>query len=190
MTTRREVFTALGLVLLGAALVLLAASRTWLSASSVIPDFPVARVHVSGGEASPLTRALGYVALAGVVALLATRRWGRQLVGGLLALTGAGVVVAGAIFWSLDRLIAESALERVMHDPSLSVYAKDVATTGWPIVAMIGGLLVAVGGVLALLRGRRWPVMGSRYDAPGVRRRTDTDPWAALDRGEDPTVQD
>ncbi|MFZ5849882.1 MAG: Trp biosynthesis-associated membrane protein [Actinomycetota bacterium] len=41
-------------------------------------------------------------------------------------------------------------------------------------------------GLLSLVAGGGWPVMGRRYDAPA--RRTDAPGlWEALDQGEDPT---
>lgn len=92
----------------------------------------------------PTAHAWGWVALAGVVAIAATRGLARRAVGVLLVL--AGLAVLGA------------------H----------------PFGA---GLLVGAGALVAV-RGQRWAAMGSRYDAPRVR----DDPWAALDRGDDPTV--
>jgi hypothetical protein len=55
-----------------------------------------------------------------------------------------------------------------------------------------GGLLVLAAGVIAVVRGRRWAQMGSRYDAPGAARLSaEGSPalWDALDRGEDPTTR-
>ncbi|WP_224275525.1 Trp biosynthesis-associated membrane protein, partial [Streptomyces sp. LS1784] len=70
--------------------------------------------------------------------------------------------------------------------------ATEVAHTGWPWVALVGGVLLALAGLLTLRYGRGWPAMGSRYEAPTRRTpaRTDTpgDLWKALDRGEDPTA--
>jgi uncharacterized membrane protein (TIGR02234 family) len=65
-------------------------------------------------------------------------------------------------------------------------------------VVLAAGLVAVVTGLLVVLRGRRWPGMGRRYERPGrsagpppARERTDeertADAWRALDRGEDPT---
>lgn len=68
--------------------------------------------------------------------------------------------------------------------------------TAWPYVAAVGGGLILLAGLLALLYGRRWPAMSGRYErngAPRARRAPVVDPdrpedvWKALDRGEDPT---
>ncbi|WP_188284321.1 Trp biosynthesis-associated membrane protein, partial [Streptomyces sp. CBMA29] len=74
--------------------------------------------------------------------------------------------------------------------------------TGWPLVAVAGGALLLLAGLLALRYGHAWPAMSSRYDRPGsrpsLRGRAAAAPapidpdraedlWKALDRGEDPT---
>jgi uncharacterized membrane protein (TIGR02234 family) len=70
--------------------------------------------------------------------------------------------------------------------------------TGWPLMAVVAGALALAVGLLVLLRGRRWPAMGRRYErgepgaaGPAKRPATDEDrasaAWRALDRGEDPT---
>jgi hypothetical protein len=53
-------------------------------------------------------------------------------------------------------------------------------------------VLAVVAGVLAVVLVRRWPEMGSRYDAPTTAAPTDEiesdrDLWHALDEGRDPT---
>lgn len=188
MSPRREMTAAALAVVVGAVLVLLAVSQTWVTASWTAPDYPAVRVRLDGGDASPVARACGYVALAGMVALLATRRAGRRIVGALLTLAGIGVVVACGFFWWLGDVVADSALTQAAGDPTLSVAASDVTTTAWPLLAAVGGALITVAGVLAVLHGPRWPAMGIRYDAPTTRRHADDDPWAALDKGEDPTL--
>ncbi len=191
MTGRRELVLAVVLVLAGAALVLLASSRTWVSAAWVVPGFPAVRVQVAGAEAAPVVRATGLVALAGVVALLATRRRARAVVGAVVVLAAAALVTASVLFWSGQRAVAEAALERAGGSSGRGAEVAELATTAWPAVALVGGLLVAAGGVLTVARSGRWPAMGARYDAPTAARkaRTSEDPWAALDRGEDPTTR-
>ncbi len=75
--------------------------------------------------------------------------------------------------------------------------ARHAASTGWPLVAFAGGVLMLVAGLLALRYGPHWPAMSSRYDRGDGRARVRTpapvdpdraeDLWKALDRGEDPT---
>ncbi|MFY1686774.1 Trp biosynthesis-associated membrane protein [Plantactinospora sp. WMMB782] len=170
------------LCLLGAGLAVLAATRTWSVELTARPvPLPPDRAARTGGDLLPWLPALALVGLAGAGALLGTRGIGRRLVGGLLALLGAGVA-AGAGYAVLGT--------------------GGEVSAGWPLLCALGGLLVGAAGVLTALRGAGWPVMGARYDrarpagagreatAPDGRvdaRRT-TAAWDALDRGEDPTA--
>jgi uncharacterized membrane protein (TIGR02234 family) len=179
MKPRREMTVALALVLAGAALAVAAAGRTWVSAEWVVPDYPAVRVRVGGGEAAPLLRAAGLVALAGVLAVLATRRSARRVVGGVLAVAGVTMVVACVAFWLQGSTVGDSALAQAVGDPTLTVHASTLATSGWPVVGCLGGVLVTAGGLLTAVGGSRWPAMGSRYDAPSVARAGATEPVGA-----------
>jgi uncharacterized membrane protein (TIGR02234 family) len=181
---RRGLLAAELLCLLGSALVLLAVSRAWVSAElAAAAPLPSRPFRLSGTELAPGTRALGVVGLAGVAALPATRKSGRVLVGLLIAAAGVGIVAV---------------LARTMLDPAAAISRADVkshayfaATPGlgpWPYVALLGAVLLAVAGVLVVVRGRSWAAMSTRYDAPAERTSTtETSQWEALDRGEDPT---
>jgi hypothetical protein len=146
----------------GAGLSLFAASRTWVEVTVVRPA-PLPALHEArtGTMLLPWLPALALVALAGAGALLATRGPVRAAVGVLLMLSGCGLV-AGAV-------------------------AR--AAPGWPLVAALGGLLIAGAGAVALARGRSWPGMGTRYDRPARASRPESavELWDALDRGDDPT---
>lgn len=118
----------------------------------------------TGEQLVPSVRALALVALAGVVAVLAARGWARAAIGIALALGGIAIVVNAA---------AEVAA---------------AGTPAWPVVVVLGGVLVVAAGLLTAVRARSWPALGSRYDAPAARRSATTgDAWDAIDRGEDPT---
>ncbi|HEX6756246.1 MAG TPA: Trp biosynthesis-associated membrane protein, partial [Mycobacteriales bacterium] len=68
----------------GGGLALLAAGRPWLRlAAPRRPPLPDVALTLTGRDLEPLVPALGVVGLAGVVGLLATRRWGRLAVGAL-----------------------------------------------------------------------------------------------------------
>ena len=189
----RELRLALGLCLLGAVVVLVAGSRGWTRAE--LPAGPLSDAGVvvlTGTELGTGVRALGLVGLAGAVALLATRRLGRPAVGVLLALAGAGVV--------LSVLVPDLA-EATRRDDRVGGQPVPVSTTPWPAVTAAGGALLAAAGLLGVARGRGWPVMGQRYEAPSAHGRAPVAGaiddaaaergqralWEALDRGEDPT---
>jgi hypothetical protein len=69
---------------------------------------------------------------------------------------------------------------------------------GWAWVALAATLVMGVGGFGALIGGRRWRGLSSRYDAPAASGAAQLDPavepgpgqdspWDQLSRGEDPT---
>ena len=182
MSGRRELATAAGLCLLGAALVLLALSRPWLTLHlGAAPPLPSRRVTVAGTHLVPGAQALGLLGLAGVAALPATRRIGRLLVGLVLTAAGGGVVVA-VVRALLDPVAA--AVRTGQVEPA----AARSGLGGWPWLALLGGALIAAAGLLAALRGRGWSELSARYDAPTASRPAkEPSLWEALDRGEDPT---
>jgi uncharacterized membrane protein (TIGR02234 family) len=192
---RRELAGAVGSCALGGGLVLGAAGRTWLRVSAQRRS-PLADVtlSLSGRTLAPLVAGLGIVGLAGVVGLLATRRWGRAVVAALLALSGLAVVVA-SLRWvgAPGAATARDLLEDADRAGGLAANPVITATAhpAWPLLAAAGGLLLAAGGVLALLRHRSWPTMSARYETPAARERrprTDAAVWDALSRGDDPTT--
>jgi hypothetical protein len=65
----------------------------------------------------------------------------------------------------------------------------DADGAAWAAVSVIGGILAAAGALLVLVRGGRWPALGSAYEAPGKKpvHAGAQGVWDALDRGEDPT---
>ncbi len=169
MTPRRELRVAVVLCLLGSALVLLALSHGWYSVveGRQLTIDPVL-THVKGTKVVSGAQALGLVGLAGAVALVATRRWGRVVVGVLVLACGVGVVVA------VGRARVPS------------------GAWGWASLTILGGVVLAASGALVTVRGRRWEALSSSYETPAARAEeppaTDKGVWDALDRGEDPTA--
>jgi uncharacterized membrane protein (TIGR02234 family) len=192
-TARREVGAVVLACSAGGGLALLGAGRPWLRVSAPRrAPFPDVALDLTGRDLAPLVAGLGLVGLAGVVGLLATRRWGRLAVGAVLAAAGVAIV-AGA----LPRVAAPDGAEvrDLLTDSGRGggVPADAVLTAAtvpaWPLVAALGGLLLAAGGTAAVLRCRRWPTMSARYDKPApAARPADSTLWDALDGGHDPTV--
>ena len=197
---RRELLLAAALCAVGAALVLVGVSRTWV----VVEDTTRLTVvslskEVAGSAIVPGLRELGLVALAGVVALAATRRLGRVVVGVVLAATGAVAVALAAA--QLDHARLLTAASRAAHvcaangalcsHPSGAELPTLVAHVGPVWLCLVGGVAVALSGALTVARGRRWAGLGSSYEAPGAAAPepvTDKGVWDALDRGDDPTA--
>jgi hypothetical protein len=177
MTTdggRRELAYAIVACLAGAGLAVFAATRTWsVEEGYRVEPLPPLGLERSGADLVPWLPAVALVGLAGAGAVLATRGVARLVAGVLLCGCGLAVTAGAA-----SRLGGGSA--------------------GWPAAAALGGLVLAAAGVLVVLRGRRWPALGARYErrpagaagatAPRAGTAdTSAQAWAALDRGEDPT---
>jgi uncharacterized membrane protein (TIGR02234 family) len=210
MTSRREYLTVLALGAVGAGLLLLAAGRSW--AHGVVAGVPgELEITASGRKVAPVAAGLGLFALAGVVAIVATRRVGRVVVGLLLGLAGVGVLA------DVIRVAADP--NAALHDEAADAagltepVVRDAGVSGWPILAALGAVLVLSAGVWTLLRGRHWPVMSARYERQAAEAATgepapaagaaegtpmasrgglesakaQREMWDAIDRGEDPT---
>lgn len=162
MTPRREYVAGLALLVGAGLLALVASGATWQEIPTRSP-LPVPPEAVSGARVAPQVRAAALVALAASLAVLATGRRGRLVVGALVAATGVAAAVGAA-------------------------GAVETATTPWPQVALGSALLLVVAGSSVAVRGGRWPTMGSRYQPPERRAESTRSTWDALDRGEDPTV--
>ncbi|WP_407564294.1 TIGR02234 family membrane protein [Streptomyces sp. 184] len=183
---------------LGAAVVLVAAGRTWAEGEAATPVADaVLPVTAGGRDVTGLPSALAIVGLAALVAVFAVRRAGRTLVAALLTLCGVGVVVASAMGASDTAALDDQAADAAgLADAAVGA----VSHTAWPWVSLAGGVLLLFAGLLALRYGPGWPAMSGRYERPGgagpaarPRRAAPVDPerpeelWKALDRGEDPT---
>ena len=176
----------------GAALTLAAVGRPWAHAVVALGPFRFEAAPL-GRDATGLPAALALVALAGVVAILATRGAGRTIVGALLILAGAGIT-ASVVYAATDRSALEELAARAASLASAAGVRIEI--TAWPWLTAGGGLLIAAAGLLTVVRGRSWPGMGNRYEAPrradgggtGTPSGTAGGMWEALDRGQDPTA--
>ena len=165
---RRSVSTVLGLCVAGGATALFAAGRPWLrlavSRSAPLPDVSL---PVTGGTLEPLVPALAMVGLAGAVAVLATGRRGRLLVGLLLAVAGSVVATCAGLALRApgqDRTV--TMLTDAARAGGLGPHpvVRTTVVAGWPVLAALGGLAILAGGLDTVRRGRTWPTMSSRYE--------------------------
>ena len=198
---RREMGSVGLLCLVGGGLAVFAGGRAWLRVTAERPPpLPDVVLDLTGRDLAPLVTGLGVVGLAGMLGLLATRGRGRAAVAAVIALSGIVVLVE-----AVRRVGVPGGMRALVDDsgrggsvPGDAVLAAS-AYPFWPVLAAVGGLLLAAGGILALLRHRGWPTMSARYDSPTGRAaarepaamtpRTDAQVWDALDRGEDPTTR-
>jgi uncharacterized membrane protein (TIGR02234 family) len=190
--------TAVVVLAIGAAAVLIVATQEW---QTIGPR----AIGVTGRALDSAPTALAVVALAGVVAVVATKGRIRQLVGVLVAAAGAAAIWRSAA--SLPAVSASRAEQLVRAKQQVNVIggaAPDVTTHPvWGVLSVIGAVLVLLAGALVALRGARWKGMSGRYRPPGSvsdaprsrdadsdkdRARHDASLWGALERGDDPTA--
>lgn len=184
MSSKRSVFVV-GLV--AVLLLLLSASRTWVTGSIADAVLQQTEVSVGGSSAAPLVTASALVGAAAVIALLTAGRVARLIATAATALA-AVLALVGTVL--------------VVQDPARTVEDHVAASTGhtgdavaqgaltfWPWVAVLGAVLLVGSGILAGIGGRRWSGLSSKYDAPAPRVRR-TSAWDRLSAGEDPTTDD
>ncbi len=184
MDARREYTLALVGLAGGGALVLAVAQATWVEATNAEVTYDTA---FRGSEVATGLVACALVAVAGAVGVIAARGVVRRLVGGILALVG--LVVAAL---AVHVLVSP---EQAVRHPLGLVTGGDATprvvgvSWWWCLLALLGGLAILAGGLLTVVRGRRWSVLADRYDTPAGRRRVAApDAWTQIDRGEDPTL--
>ncbi|MFC0625181.1 Trp biosynthesis-associated membrane protein [Kribbella deserti] len=171
------------LVLVGAALLALAAYLTWTTAD---PGNGREVVTLAGKD---VTKAPITIALASVVALVVVRLAGtamRRILSGLVAVLGAAAILVAT-------QVRPSSAELARLRPALSEVVTDhvtVSTGAAPWPALAGGVALVVAGMLGVLTAHRWRGPTARYERPGdgVAGGTPADQWKAIDAGEDPTA--
>jgi len=211
MRERAEYGLALLLDLIGAGAALLVSTRHWQSVLTPRPrPFRDDLLQVAGRTVDAAPTALALVALAGVIAILATKGVPRRIVGVVVALAGIGLAwqsLTGlqAIGVARARTLVQdkhAGIQLGSAVPQVSVHS------GWAVLSCVCGVLVLLAGVLVAWRGHRWGAMSAKYEPPAgggtaavappesaedaerARLRADASMWSALDRGDDPTNHD
>jgi hypothetical protein len=186
MTPGRLRLLSMAAIVVAAGVVSLAWSQTWYLLRLSGAEYPVGG-DVAGGALLPL-------ALASLTLVLALALAGpvfRVILGLLDALLGVCVVVVAA--WSLSDPVRAS-MPVLVDATGLSAQEPlsfaSIVTTPWPVVGLIGGVLMIVTGLGVAVTARAWPTSGGRY----TRSRLETaegdavNDWDALSEGDDPTA--
>ncbi|MEJ3404974.1 Trp biosynthesis-associated membrane protein [Rathayibacter sp. YIM 133350] len=193
---RRLKFAVIAVLLVAAALALTAATQTWFTLTLRASG---ARLPVSGAVAAPALSALAFAGIALAAALAIAGPVIRLVLGALGIVLGGAIVLAAGL--ALSDAVAAGApavtsSTGVSGQDSVHALVSAVATTPWPVLAIVAGVLVALGGLAVLLTARLWPASSRRYQAvrleaaDGTGRAPDAvDEWDELSRGDDPTAR-
>ena len=197
--SRRGYAVALVLLVVGGALLLLAYGQVWVSVTVSDPGLPSLHVDLSGRDLQPEGTAAALVALAGVAAVVATRRTGRLVSGAVLVVVGLAVAARTVQFGlthSARPGYGDTVASIVAERTGVGTPQLTAAATPWWLVGLLGALVVVAGGAVVLLRSASWPEMGRRYErgtgesaggAEDAAPRPAESAWEQLDRGIDPT---
>jgi uncharacterized membrane protein (TIGR02234 family) len=191
---RRELALLLLLGAAGAGLALLAARQGWARVETAAPrPLPASVTTVTGQALVPAAGALALAALAGLAAVLATRRTLRRIAAVLVAGLGTGLALAVSAGISAADVLAAASASAPGSAGAAAGSGVGSTTAGsagpaaagpagsplsgfpghvvfvsfpWRGVAFAGALAVVAAGVLAAWRAQRLPVMSSRFDPP------------------------
>ncbi|PRZ31698.1 putative membrane protein (TIGR02234 family) [Antricoccus suffuscus] len=185
-------------LIVAAGLIFFATSQEWVLVAVPQPaPLPSGLKSATGSGVLPGLTAVAIVLLAAVVAVAATRRMGRRLVGALVTVCGivAVVLVVPFLTGTPASVLAD------VRSTGTSVESGHGTPAAYPPwLALVGALIAIVVGVAIAVRGPSWSKMGSKYEAPSAAGKpadreapqgsepvNHRDAWNSLDQGIDPT---
>ena len=199
LTSKRAVLL---LVLLTAGVLLVSGSRVWVNGSVDDPVLGAGSLHGTGSQVARGVLAAALVGAAAVVAAATSGRVVRRLASAVVVLAGAlGAAVTVSVIGDPDGALGRVAATGTGRTGDVPAHGS---VTLWVWVAALATLLMALGGVAALVGAGRWSGLSSRYDAPSAAgesagdvgaaapeqavRRSRESAWEQLSRGEDPAT--
>ncbi len=169
------------LVLAGGAIgTLWSLSQEWAN-EALSNGFTTEVIVVSGASLYPTALAGAWVALACVVAIVATGGRVRQIFGAVVLVSAAAVLAAPLLYLLLNEAITSPG-------SATSAVTADTRTSWWVVTAGCG-LLIAGAGIVTMMRGSGWRRLSARQERQqGKQGQKALSDWDALDQGQDPTV--
>ncbi len=194
-------------ILAAGAVGVVSSTQTWLvvGLAGTAEQLPV-----SGAAAIPVLAPLSLALLALGLALSIVGRVMRWIFG---ALSLAIAVTLGWLTWRVVTDVPTSAIAStvtqttgITGEDAISDLVSHVTATPWPVVTLVGWIVLLAASVLVLATAHTWRSAGRRYDAstssatggpdpkPAASRPADyadsrrVDDWDDLSRGEDPTA--
>lgn len=165
---RRAKYLTLLALVVGSGLGLLSATQTWFTIAVKDVANHAGTVTVAGSAAAPALTALSLAGLALTAALAIAGPAFRVVLSILGVLLGVSIVfsavsvlsdplrAAGGAITSATGVAGEASLRRLVESTEIAF---------WPWVAVVGGVLVVLAGVAAIVFVRAWPGPSRRYQA-------------------------
>ena len=186
LTSRRTVVLT---ALLGAALLMISTTMTWIAATGLGETSSVAEVEVPGSQAADTVAAMGLVGLAGAVAVTIAGRAGRWIIAALLLIAS-----LMSLYASLGVLIdpagaAESAVGEVTGTTT-SAQDYQLGLGAW--TATLGAALMLAASLVLGAVSHRWAdrKASTKYSRTAADEAAEPDEYDLLDglsEGDDPT---
>lgn len=166
-TPRRLKLGTILAVLIGAGLGLAGATQTWYTVSIKATAGHFTPVVVNGSTAAPALTALSLAGLALALALAIAGRIARYIIGVIGVLLSVCIVLAsiGNPAHTAGVRGAISTATGIAGDKSVTALIGHATPTLWPAAALVGGVLLGLGALAAVVTGSRWPGGSRRYDA-------------------------
>jgi uncharacterized membrane protein (TIGR02234 family) len=165
---RRVKYLTLLALVVGSGLGLLSATQTWFVIGVTDVADHAGTVTVAGSAAAPALTALSLAGLALTAALAIAGPAFRVVLSILGVLLGVSIVYS-AVSVLGDPLRAAggaiTAATGVAGENSLRKLVESTTTEFWPWLAVIGGVLVALAAIAAIVFVRAWPGPSRRYQA-------------------------
>ncbi|WP_247647212.1 Trp biosynthesis-associated membrane protein [Arthrobacter sp. E3] len=166
-------------------------TQTWIHVSIAQGEVGQNELNIPGSKAAVAVSALALVALAGALATSIAGKIARVVTALIMFLSAAGIVAV--VLGVLTNPVA-AAMSEVGAATGIEGQGSNATTTGFPVLAVVAALVLAVVSLLVLFFGRSWNVR-TKYDAAkeaqvgGPAEPVDEiDRWDQLSRGEDPTA--
>ncbi len=147
-------------------------------------------LQVQGSKAATTVTALALVALAGGLAAAIAGRIARWIIAAIIVLASAGIVGAAATVLADPLAAAQGSIAAAT---GVTGSSAEVSVTAFPAIAVVVGVLLALGALLIIPAGRYWKSR-TKYDtratgsgAAAAGPVDEIDSWDRLSRGDDPT---
>ena len=180
-----------GLVLLLAGLLVVTASRTWVTGRARVDVVGSRDLAATGSQAAPGLVALALLAAAAVLAAATSRRVGRRIALVLLSAASVGLLFTVArVVPRGDELLGEIGARAAGHTGTVPV---DASIGPWVWVALLAAVLLVAASLLGWAGAPGWRGLSDRYSrtedtVPGARGERVGSDWDRLSSGDDPTA--